>query len=101
MQLPFTNSLSVLGTGPAAVSEVFTTLQVGFPGSPRHVVAGQLESTSAVVCWTESLIGKPFEYHVEVTQVNSDPGVKPSLFNFTSAESFPSIECSTGIKVCS
>ena len=81
------------------VSESFETPGAGFPGSPSHVVARELLSTSAIVCWTESNIGQPFTYHVDITEVNSNTEVKTRQFNSSSIGAFPNIDCGTGVKV--
>ena len=80
------------------MSESFETPQPGFPGSPSHVVARNLTTDSAVVCWRESAVGRPFTtYSVEITESLAIERSKVLRVNMSSVG--PILNCSTGIQV--
>lgn len=83
------------------MSDSFETPKPGFPGSPSHVVAKNLTSNSAVVCWRESAIGTPFTlYNVEIieSQATGRANLKVLRLNRSSVGAVPG--CSMGVKVC-
>ena len=98
---PLPNS-SLPGYGPGVESLPFETLPPGVPGSPSQVTASDLSSTSAVVCWMESVIGIPYTaYFLEITEVDSSSDVRVRRFNTSAVGAIPSSDnCNTGIKVC-
>ncbi len=92
-------SLFPLGYGPGAVSESFKTPLPGYPGSPSHVVARNITSSSAVVCWTESAIGVPFTlYSIEIREADAIERAK--IVRLSSVRAVPFVQgCSVGAVV--
>lgn len=62
------------GYGPGTVSASFETAPPDFPGSPSHVVARDISSDSAVVCWRRSAVGSPFTSHIVEVQESIGAG---------------------------
>lgn len=95
----------IIGYGPGAVSRLFETPHPGFPGSPSHVLAKNLTSDSAILCWRESAIGKPFTvYSIQITESGATEKSKVLRVNASAVHAVPYVnavtDCNSGVKVC-